>query len=105
MNQGVAAKYSDEHITSKSTETPPSSRPDVENRFCAAKDMGSTSNPRKNTEDLKIGAEERNKKKLAKVKAPAYEYVAMQPTLMEQHRNPFPNSKPHAREARKRLEP
>ena len=105
MNQGVTAKYSDEHITGRSTETPPSSMPVVENRFCAAKDMGSTSNPRKNIEDLKIDAEKRNQEMLAKVKAPAYEYVAVQPTLMEQHRNPFPNRKPHAREARKRLEP
>jgi hypothetical protein len=35
------------------------------NRFCAAKDMGSTGNPRKNTEDLNISTEKRNQEKLA----------------------------------------
>ena len=64
MNEGVTATSFDEHITGKSTETPPSSRPVVGNRFCAAKDMGSTGNPRKNTQDLNIGTEKRNQEKL-----------------------------------------
>jgi len=58
MNKEVTAKSSDEYFTGKSTKTPPNSRHDIGNRFCTTQEKRSTGNPRKNTEELNIDAEE-----------------------------------------------
>ncbi|RLN35135.1 hypothetical protein C2845_PM03G37040 [Panicum miliaceum] len=58
MNKGVTEEPSDEHFTSKSTETPPSSRHVIGNGFSATIDERSTDNPKKNTEGLSIDVEE-----------------------------------------------